>query len=310
VIIQISKNDVALIRDLADYRMMTCSQLALLHSRNEAALRRRMKKLLAVGMVEELPVGQNQSPGRPVSTFGVGRDGVGLLRERKVLPDAVSFEQVTGTVIIPQASHQMLMNWCRIHLVHMTRKIPRLSIEFLTCNSPFALDPARGTSVLWDRVPGTDDEHDEGRKILPDAVFTITHTKEGKTLLFFLEVDMNTEPVASSRKNTADITGKIGDYQGYFRSGAYKRYQETWATSLNGFRLLFLCNNPNRMASLCETVRSFPPSDFIWLTSQERMFVEGMSGDIWVRGGKLESGVQSILGRLSERAPIPSICEA
>ena len=43
-------------------------------------------------------------------------------------------------------------------------------------------------------------------------------------------------------------------------------------------------------------VREMWPSDFIWLTDQERMFSHGLSAEIWVRGGRQDAPPESILG--------------
>jgi hypothetical protein len=50
--------------------------------------------------------------------------------------------------------------------------------------------------------------------------------------------------------------------------------------------------------------REMQPSDFIWVTQKDRMFEDGISADIWARGGRLDTSPQSILGRLSCRAPL------
>lgn len=306
---RIDKNDVALVRDLADCRMLTLAQLAILRSRGEAGLGRRARTLVDENILQTLPAAPDRRRGRPQGVFGVDQRGFELLREKGVLSESLSFEQVSGEAIIPQAGPQILMNWCRVHLVHMTEAIPKLSVRFLSCNSPFALDTGRGTALIRDRVSMPDDEPGEERHLLPDAVFTVTDMEGDKTLLFFLEVDMGTEPITRSRQNAPAIADKIMNYQAYFRSGAFKRYEEMWSASLNGFRLLFLCSDSTRTRPLCQAVRSLPPSDFIWLTTQERMLTEGVSADIWVRGGRQENGLQSILGRLSQSAPIPSLLE-
>ena len=307
--ITINKNDVALLRSVADYRMLTIVQASVLLSRNAAALRRRTKTLSTLEMLEELPVSVYQGRGHPQKAFGLGQRGFELLRQREILPETVEFEQARGTSVIPQASHQSLLNWCRIHLVHMTREIPRLSCEVYSGNSPFSLDPSHGTSLVCDWVPNVGGEREEEVRIRPDAVFIITDRDQRKSVLFFLEVDMGTEPIASSVRDKQDITSKIASYQTYFRSRRYKRYEQTRNVSLNGFRLLFVTSDPLRTQRLCRAVRSLPPSDFVWVTSRERIFSEGISGDIWFRGGKVETSMHSILGSLTNKMPIPGVSE-
>ena len=119
---------------------------------------------------------------------------------------------------------------------------------------------------------------------------------EKKTLLFYLEADMGTETLASTSRDPKDIRQKILNYQTLFRSRLYKRYEAVFKSKLNGFRLLFLVNSEPRLISLCRLIREMPPSDFIWLTDQGKMFSRGLAAKIWARGGRNEDPPQSILG--------------
>jgi len=300
-----NKNAVALLRDVAECRMLTLSQIAVLHFGSKRSARRRMQQLVKDEFLAVLPVSGGTGLGRPESVFEVSNAGYSLLRSQRILPDALSFEQVSGDPLLRQAGHQILMNWCRIHLAHLVKEFPQLQIDFLSFNSPFAL--AYGHSGPFVRDCVQFHEEDEPVWFTPDAAAAITDTKRGITVPFFLEVDMDTETKAGSQGG--DIREKIIRYQQYFRSEGYKRYEKIWSRELDGFRLLFLANSPQRMESLAATVRSTPPSDFVWVTSQDKMFAGGISGNIWARGGKTELGLQSILGNLSRPAPLPSLAD-
>jgi hypothetical protein len=145
-------------------------------------------------------------------------------------------------------------------------------------------------------------------KFTPDAVFATTNSTENKTLLFFLEVDCGTETLSSPQRDMKDIRQKILNYQWYFQSLKYKRYEAIFETAhLGGFRVLFLTKAAGRLAALCKLTQEMQPSRFIWLTEQERMFNDGVSANIWARGGNLHATQQSILGRLCCKAPLPSL---
>ena len=140
---------------------------------------------------------------------------------------------------------------------------------------------------------------------IPDGVFNLRDQESGKTLLFFFEMDMGTEALASGRRGAKDIRNKVINYQQYFRSGGYKRYQDLWECRLAGFRLLFLAHTPARLAAFCRLVQETPPSDFVWLSDRDRMFAQGVSADIWARGGKLGAPPASIIGKtMSHAAPL------
>ncbi len=185
------------------------------------------------------------------------------------------------------------------------RVIPQLNVRSLAYNSPFVPQGPDGRAITSDYSP-------IGRRTIqrarftPDAVFATTDGVEGKTLLFFLEVDCGTETLSSPQRDMRDIRQKILNYQWYFQSLKYKRYEEILKTPyLRGFRLLFLTKTAGRLAALCKLTQEMQPSYFIWLTEQERMFSDGVCGNIWARGGNLLTTQQSILGRLSYRAPLP-----
>jgi len=145
-------------------------------------------------------------------------------------------------------------------------------------------------------------------KFTPDAIFATCYSTESKTCLFFLEIDCGTETIASPRRDMMDIRQKIVNYQWYFRSLRYKRYEGVFHCSLRGFRLLFLTNSLGRLTALCKLVQEMPPSDFVWLTECSRLFPDGVSAKIWARGGDLQGHPQSILGGLSCRASLPQMC--
>ena len=141
--------------------------------------------------------------------------------------------------------------------------------------------------------------------MIPDGVFTITKKDAKKTLLFFLEVDMGTETLAKTKRVPGDIRQKIINYQTLFRSNHYKRYEKIFNAELNGFRLLFLANMPARMKAICNLVQQMPPSNFIWVTNQERMFSHGISAEIWARGGQYKKPPESILSqKFAFKAPV------
>lgn len=197
--------------------------------------------------------------------------------------------------------HDLLINWFYIHLIQVDNSIPDLAIEPW---SPGFLTNNQGSHVFFDpriRIESDDDFIE----FIPDGIFTIWHKGLEKGLLFFLEVDMDTEPVASMDRNSKDIRQKILNYQAIFRNGHYKRFEENFRMKFNGFRLLFLTNSPARSTSLSRLAQEMPPSDFIWFTNQEKMFSDGLSAEIWVRGGKLDHPLQSVIGpNLATQAPV------
>ena len=125
------------------------------------------------------------------------------------------------------------------------------------------------------------------------------------SLQFRSIVEMGSVSISNRVRNSKDVRQKILNYQALFRSGDYKSFEDIFKAKFNGFRLLFLVNSAARLASLSRLVEEMPPSDFIWLTNQEKMFSDGISAEIWVRGGKIDRPPQSIIGpNLATQSPV------
>jgi hypothetical protein len=299
----LNKNDIQMLATLAEYRVLAVSQLAALWGRSLPGMRRRLRMLEQAEFVRAGTRGFGHSRGRPENLISLTDAGVDLLRRREILPAPVRTEHVTADGIT-SPDHQLVTNWFRIHLVQMERVVPRLAVRFLAPTSPFLPSSPDDFPAVSDRV-ASDNAHREPIRFTPDGVFSILDRESQKTLLFFLEVDMGTETLASPRRHQRDVRQKIVNYQAYFRSGGYKRYQELWHCELSGFRLLFLTTSAGRLADLCRLVQEMPPSDFVWLTDERRMFEQGLSATIWARGGHDRASLQSMLGRgLAQPAPL------
>jgi hypothetical protein len=241
-----------------------------LHPRNDRVIRRRLLGLEEAGLVQAATRVFGRGRGRPEKLFSLAHEGVALVREDTGLGAEVPTDRLTAARLTC-LEHQLLVNWFRIHLVQMSRIVPRLEVQFLSPTSPFLAPSADGRPMIFDVVPQAE-ALDEMVGFTPDGVFSIRDKEQDKTLLFFLEADRGTETIVSPSGAPSDIRQKVINYQTYFGTEGYKRYEGTWKCTLNGFRLLFLSCSDSRLANLCRLVRETPPSDFIWLTDQSHMY--------------------------------------
>ena len=300
---RLKAGDYKTLESIAECRMVTVAQITALLNKKKQSVWRRLNELEKQGflVINQREFGRGR--GRPEKVLSLSEHGVDILKEKKLMDADISHETVTADKI-SCPDHQLMLNWFRIHLYHLERILPKFSVRFWTDSSPFLPKNPAGLPIISDFAPveGTPDEVVWFR---PDAVFSITDTSRRITLLFFLEVDCGTETIVSPKRAKTDVRQKILNYQSYFKSQKYKRYEKSWNCELKGFRLLFLTNTLGRLSSLCRLVQEMPPSDFIWLTEQCRLFSDGVSAEIWVRGGKMDACPQSILGSLCCRAPLP-----
>jgi len=301
---RLKEDDCRTLECIAEYRMLTVTQMAAILHKSRQVVRRRLSDLEKEGLIEVIGHEFGRGRGRPENSLGLSERGVDVLKERGLLSQNIPYEKVLGDSLFA-ADHQLMVNWFRIHLIEVEQILPRLSIKVLAQNSPFLPKGQDGQILITDcsPVPGSGMK---GVVFWPDAVFAIADSLGGKTCLFFLEVDCGTETIASPKRDMTDIRQKVVNYQWYFQSGGYKRYEEVFgATSLRGFRLLFLTSTNGRLVALCQLVQEMKPSNFIWLTECGRLFADGVSTEIWARGGDLHGPPRSILGSLCCCAPLP-----
>jgi hypothetical protein len=285
----LNKNDRKLLASIAEYKVLTVKQLSALSQRSFQVLRRRIRNLSMADLIITKMLGYGRDRGRPEALIFLTEKGEALLTAEGV-PTGYTTNKTEDSLSI---DHLLLVNWFHIQLLQIGRGIPQLSVQYLN-PSPQSLSSDSGDNLS---PSTTNNGLEKSIEFIPDGTFSITYKEAGKNpLLFFLEVDMGTETIASMNRNPKDIREKVLRYQALFRSGNYKRYERVFDSKLNGFRLLFLVNSTARLSSLCRLVREMPPSDFIWLTDQEKMFSYGLSAKIWARGGRNEDPLQSILG--------------
>ena len=243
--------------------------------------------------------------GRPEGLVSLREEAVELLRDNGV----IRAEAPRGDFAADRIrclDHLLLANDFRVQLAQVQRIVPALAVQFLSPLSLRPREPSDDRPLVHERFR-LDDDCGSWVQFTPDGVFSITHSGPVKALLFFLEVDMGTEALASPRRCGQDVRQKIVNYQAYFRLRRYKRYERIWGCRLRGFRLLFLAHSAARKVALCRLVREMPPSGFIWLTDRGSLLSQGVWAPIWAQGGRLDLPPQSILG---SQAPGPAPCPA
>lgn len=289
---------------IAEHRVLCIRHLAILFQRNIQALRRRVRRLVEHGLIETASRALGNGPGRSEQLLGVASAGVQLLKKHKLLGRKLPDDAAMGKNI-RCVEHQLLVNDFRVQLAQMERLLPAISVRFLCPTSP---EQQQETSHSWVRqsVVGAEDTP-EAAEFTPDGVMAISHAGLKKTLLFFLEADRGSETLVGLRGGKGDLRQKILSYQALFRLQLYNRYEEPWGCSLGGFRLLFLTNSTSRLSALCRLVRGMPPSDFIWLSDHASLLAKGVWAAIWLRGGRENGPVESILGsQMPSPSPQPS----
>jgi len=298
-----TKDDIKLLSYIAENKFLTVKQLAALSQRSQQVVRRRLRLFESEHLAAMRERGFGKGPGRRENIIILTEKGMELLRDREILSNHAAYitDKTPDSIFI---DHDLLVNWFFIHLLQIERDNSNIAVQFLT-TSTHNLKEGNAEKPLLQEKFSTDQDQEKIVTMIPDGVFTVINKEAERTLLFFLEVDMGTETLVKTNLISGDVRQKIINYQSLFHSNHYKRYEKIFNAELNGFRLLFLANSPARMKALCDLTQEIPPSDFIWVTDQDRMFSHGVSADIWARGGQYNKPPESFLSqKLAFEAPV------
>ena len=301
---KIIKGDIDILYHITEYKFLTVKQLVALSQRSTQVIRRRVRTLVDEGFIASYERGLGRGAGRRENIIVATEKCLKQLGDEGLISDHATYvtDNTRESIFL---DHDLLVNWFLIHLVQINRKEPRLKIRHLTTSSHSLKGGSAEQPLLMERF-AVDGSPDETITMIPDGVFVITDEEPEKSLLFFLEVDMGTETLQSTKQTAGDVRQKIINYQNLFRENHYKRYEKIFNAHFSGFRLLFLVNTLVRMKALSDLVQQMPPSDFIWVTDQEQMFSNGLSAEIWTRGGRTDRKTESILGtKLAFECKVP-----
>jgi hypothetical protein len=290
----LSKTDFEIILNLAEYRLMTVSQLAFLYPRSERLLRTRLKKLTKNELIrlDLIPLLGNK--GRPAYIYSLGKSGFDILRSAHKLSTSTPFERV-NIISLHSRSHMIAVNDFRIQLVKTARIAADLEVRFLSPNSPFTARINDEQTIISEQF-AVNPSDNKWVRYTPDGVFVIHCSTLKKTLLFFLELDMATESLASRKGYKNNIREKILNYQLTYKLEQYKRYESVFGSKLNGFRLLLVTKNSAHLPKLEKLLSEMPPSKFIHTTDIETISTRGLWSPVWHKGGRLDLRPVSILG--------------
>ncbi len=304
--LRLLNRDVELLRALADHSLLTIEQVVHLHGMSGLQVaRRRVGRLETAGLVRSRDRQFARRRGRPEKILSVGPEGIAVLRQRSLLPECVPEEELLDPTSNCEG-HQLLLNWFRIHLAHLPSVVPQLTVDFQSPDSPFSPEGERGRPQLREEL--RKGGNSPPAYFVPDGVFRVGDSETGKNALFFLEIDMGTEPLASRRPRKRDLRTKILNYQAYSRGSGFRKYGELWGADFQGFRVLIMTCASSHRAAICRLVSAMAPTDYVWISDAARMFCQGLGDAIWHRGGDLDTPLESILGsRLCCRTPLPSL---
>lgn len=120
------------------------------------------------------------------------------------------------------------------------------------------------------------------KTIKPDAAFSLSRESEA-SLLFFLEVDLGSEPFHRRQtQGQSSLLEKVTLYGNYFDSGEYvPDAKKLFMHNFKGFRLLLAARDWGRIHTLRGHMESRGDTHYIWASTFDDIATEGVFGKIW-----------------------------
>lgn len=251
-----------LLQALCQHRCLTTTQCIEIGLGNSQMVRRYLRQLESDRLINVSPWQLGADIGRP---------------ENMAVPTQTALD-ATGIGSSPikkrALAHEYNLNWCRIRFSRLDSETVGLQFSE-RADLSFALP---------------------GKKVIPDMTFTLTSQTLRKRLLFFVEMDMGTESLASPKKKSGDLREKLESYRQLRLSDAYQSIWEgTPAT--RGFRVLLVLASKPRFLQALRLCQQMRPCPFVWCAGFETLNSQGAGSRIWHRGGDA-SLTHSILGSL------------
>lgn len=300
---KIIPGDIQILAEIAEKKILTPLQISILCNRSQQTIRRRLRFLFERGLVSIRERVFAEKPGRKGNILISSEKGLKVLQKEEILSD-YAFYVTDKTIGSLSIEHELLVNWVLISATEIQEATDQFKVLFLT-NSSHILKSGSPDRPFISEKFFKKDSPEINLLLIPDGVFMISDKNTGKTLLFYLEVDMGTETIVSPSHQSGDLYNKITKYKQLFEHRNFHKYNKLFDYEIKGFRLLFVTSTKSRMLSISNFVQELKPSDFIWVTSKNDILSKGIAAKIWARGGNLNKNLESILGeKYTFRSPL------
>jgi len=275
---RLTERDLQVIVEVYKHRYLKSSQIALLLFPSQQTANRRLRVLLKNRYLTAF-----WAPGIEERIISLGREGANIMQEH--LGKSSSIPSTTLPKDYYFLRHFLEVNQFRIFLTQACERNSGIKLlgyipEYYTLKTQ-----RRGmVKYLKDSVESAEDEKETVSHV-PDGVFALE--KDGKSSLFFLEIDRGTETISSEEKG---VLKTFKFYVNYLLSRGYERYQSDFrCQEFRGFRVLFITSSEERIGNIREAASNLAlPAEhqkarrFIWLTEEGAVNADSVFEPIWV----------------------------
>ena len=269
--LRLGPRDVDVLRAVGDGRMLSTSQIASLLFPSVKKASARLKQLVDGGLLKSSRKGWSFARQSTENFYSLDKDGWEALRNSGGQDATVHSKTVTN---IP---HLAATNQFGVLLRRETTHRSGIEAHFLA-----------SWRLLPSLVSSGDDPRGKGlgrslvSSIKPDAIMTLGNG-DGATLLFFAEIDLDTEPISRRKRSSgSSLLGKIERYASYFDSGEYQRDgKQLFGHVFQGFRTILITTKDARLNRLRREVAQLGDTHFVWASTLDRVESTGILGHSW-----------------------------
>ena len=275
--LKFTQRDSQILLTLYKHRFLTISQIRHVHFPSIQTTYRRMRILKEAGIVSSFTV-----PNIEESIFAVARKGMtSVAAALGVEPQELKW---TDTKAKPKdyyfMRHFLAINDFRIILSEACNDSPVTLLGFIPDYFGEKSDRGGVSKYIKDVICDMAAERKEISHT-PDGVFALE--KNGKTALFFLEIDRGTEVVSNADKG---VLKSLRFYIHYLLDGKFQRYAKDFGVeSFKGFRSLYVTTSETRVQNIRQATEALnipqKAKRFHWITTSDKLSRENIFGPIW-----------------------------
>ena len=262
--INLTARDMEVPELVQDYRYLTTSQIKTLLYPSIQKTQTRMLQIYKSGLVKRFPF--------PV-LIRVGGKGEYVYHLGK-LP-RFSFSKLVHTVRLNDvriAFEKGCQDSGIIQLVEFIPEYKKMSIR-PPKNENKGYD-GNGEEEAWDKL--TTKKH-----IIPDGVMCMENPGRQKRALFFIEVDLGSEKITTTKKDQYSLMKKMLVYKEWLQEKNHSVYGNYFSYDFKGFRVLVIMNNQTRIRKLRKELCKNNIRKFIYITEQTEIKSESILKHIW-----------------------------
>ena len=276
---RITARDVTLILDIYKYRYLSVDQVKQLHFPSKRTAYRRLQTLTAQGFLKAFTV-----PHIPGRVYFIDKPGAEIVAGELQIPvDNLEWHR---SMKAPKdyyfLRHFLAINDFRILITQTCQGSPITLKGFIPEYIGEKTSQGNVKKYIRDRVCDVTNQAYEYSHT-PDGVFALE--KEGKTALFFLEIDRGTEIISNPEKGFLKC---IVFYLNYWAEKKFVRYGEDFnCPPFQTARVLFITTSGERIKNIRQTVSDLPffkdsIKRFFWITTNSRLQRDGLFSNIFV----------------------------